>query len=291
MKPRHQVPGSTTTIDFIASGNARRYRLFVSVPHAPPPPAGYPVLVVLDGNVCAPLFAAAATCLALGDEIDPPLVVGIGYPEQDLGVWAKRRRLDFTPGPAELDLLAPGPAPAFGGLESFLDAIAFDVAKVVRSRWNVDAARSALFGHSHGGLATLHALFTRPTLFRNWIAVSPSIWFARHALRQHEAAFAHKVEHFEVAPRVHISVGAREGDAPEQVPPGLSVDREEIVRQIRAARMVGNARQLARRLQALRGAAGYEVRYALLRGATHSSAPLAMVCDALRMAFAQEPRH
>ena len=45
MKPRHQVPGSTTTIDFIASGNARRYRLFVSVPHAPPPPAGYPVLV------------------------------------------------------------------------------------------------------------------------------------------------------------------------------------------------------------------------------------------------------
>ena len=55
----------------------------------------------------------------------------------------------------------------------------------------------------------------------------------------------------EVAPRVHISVGAREGDAPEQVPPGLSVNREEIVRQIHAARMVGNARQLARRLQAL----------------------------------------
>ena len=60
MKPDHQgshgLPGSTMSIDFTANGNARRYRLFVSVPHAPPPPAGYPVLVVLDGNVCAPLF-------------------------------------------------------------------------------------------------------------------------------------------------------------------------------------------------------------------------------------------
>jgi predicted alpha/beta superfamily hydrolase len=80
-------PGSTTTIDFTARGNARTYRLIVTVPHAPPPPQGYPVLVVLDGNVCQPIFAAAVTCLALGGEIDPPLVVGIGYPEQEIEVW------------------------------------------------------------------------------------------------------------------------------------------------------------------------------------------------------------
>ena len=295
MKPDHQgshgLPGSTMSIDFTANGNARRYRLFVSVPHAPPPPAGYPVLVVLDGNVCAPLFAAAVTCLGLGDEIYPPLVVGIGYPEQELGVWATRRRLDFTPGTPELDLLAPGPTPAFGGLESFLDAIVFDVAKIVREHWAVDASRSALFGHSHGGLAVLHALFTRPAMFRNWIAVSPTIWFARRAMRAKEAAFARCVEHHEVAPRLHLSVGSLEGETPAQLAPDLPFCREEIDHQIKAACMIGNARKMAHRLNALKGAPGYKIRYALLRGETHSSTPFAMVCDALRMAFAQGQWH
>jgi hypothetical protein len=54
--------------------------------------------------------------------------------------------------------------------------------------------------------------------------------------------------------------------------------------------MVSNARQLALRLKALKGGPGYELRYASLLGETHSSAPFAMACDALRMAFAEGPK-
>jgi uncharacterized protein len=190
-----------------------------------------------------------------------------------------------------LDLLPPGSPSGYGGIEGFLDLIEFDAATIVRNRWPVDATRSALFGHSHGGLATLHALFTRPTLFRNWIAVSPSIWFARHALRRKEAVFARQVEHFEVMPRVHISVGSRESEVPAQRPHGASIGSGEVERQIKAARMVSNARQLALRLKVLKGGPGYELHYESLRGETHSSAPFAMVCDALQMAFAEVPKN
>jgi predicted alpha/beta superfamily hydrolase len=44
----------------------RTYRIFVFKPSAPPPPSGYPVVVVTDGNLSFPLAATMDAAFALG---------------------------------------------------------------------------------------------------------------------------------------------------------------------------------------------------------------------------------
>jgi len=41
----------------------------------------------------------------------------------------------------------------------------------------IDLQRQTLWGHSYGGLAVLHALFTRPGAFSDYAAASPSLWW------------------------------------------------------------------------------------------------------------------
>jgi predicted alpha/beta superfamily hydrolase len=41
----------------------------------------------------------------------------------------------------------------------------------------IDLQRQTLWGHSYGGLAVLHALFTRPAEFSDYAAASPSLWW------------------------------------------------------------------------------------------------------------------
>ncbi len=41
----------------------------------------------------------------------------------------------------------------------------------------LDARHQTLWGHSYGGLAVLHALFTRPGMFSDYAAASPSLWW------------------------------------------------------------------------------------------------------------------
>ena len=44
-------------VDFTARANGKDYRLFIATPLTPPPPGGYPVVYVLDGNA---YFASVA---------------------------------------------------------------------------------------------------------------------------------------------------------------------------------------------------------------------------------------
>lgn len=60
-----------------------RYRLDVSVPDAPRPSRGYPVLYVLDGNARFALLREARDTLTRKGPDDtglPLVIVGIGYP-------------------------------------------------------------------------------------------------------------------------------------------------------------------------------------------------------------------
>ena len=76
-------------IDITSKVNGRTYRFQIATPFETPPKDGYRVLYVLDGDAYFGFFAAAARLRAITNEIEPTVVVGIGYPEsQDNGCRA-----------------------------------------------------------------------------------------------------------------------------------------------------------------------------------------------------------
>lgn len=156
--------------------DGRAYRIFVSVPDKPAPPAGYGVLYVLDGN--AMFLTAMEAVRAMERRPDVPrdlatVVVGIGYPDGvDVGV---ARTLDLTPPGSG----SPRVTAASGGADAFLDFIEGTLKPRIGALAPVDPARQALFGHSFGGLFVLHSMLRKPDAFAVRIAASPSIWFDR----------------------------------------------------------------------------------------------------------------
>ncbi|WP_251976898.1 alpha/beta hydrolase [Salinicola avicenniae] len=161
-----------------AEATGRDYLIQVSVPDAPVPANGYPVLYVLDGNARFPLAVAAREALTLESPqggVAPWLIVGIGYPET-LRFDGAARSEDYTPSGEGLPMKDARGRPQ-GGADRFLEFIEDELKPELAQRFAVDRSRSALLGHSYGGLFALHVALTHPRSFSDYIAVSPSLWW------------------------------------------------------------------------------------------------------------------
>jgi predicted alpha/beta superfamily hydrolase len=265
-------------IDFTASTNGRSYRLFVAIPFTPPPTQGYPVLYVLDGGAYFDSFADAARLRsALGDGIEPAVIVGIGYPGDDIARTMRERSFDLTPTQPDAattarDAAAPGPVTKYGGADSFLTVIQTEIKPRIAAMLPIDPSRAMLFGHSLGGLFVLHALFTHPEDFSTWLALSPSIWWNNRAVLAEEPAFDQRLTANHLQPRIFLGVGALEQDVPKGPPPP-GITREQIVSSVVNARMVSNVLDLATHLETLSGGPAYRVDYRVFDGQTHLSVP------------------
>jgi len=312
IRPSEVLVPLSRRIDFTSNVNGISYTLFVALPLAPPPKAGYPVVYVLDGED----NFGSATDAARGD-VDV-VVVGILYPIDDADFIAKtlntpkrasgdvslpeieqaisiRRTFDLTPPPSEASI---GAEKAIikaekiprsrdiktGGVDAFLKVIETEIKPKIHALVKVDAGDEALYGHSLGGLAVLRALFTEPTAFRTFIAASPSIWWDDKVVLKGEADFTKKVLVGAVAPRVLITVGGLEQHTPAVLLPGMGLKQEEVDARVKKHRMVDNAVELGQRLSALKGAPGYEVNTVVFADETHDSVEQAAVSRAVYFA-------
>ena len=248
-------------LDLASARTGHRYRIFISVPETPAPAGGHPVIYVLDGNAAFPSVALMARTVARRSKVTglhAPVVVGIGYANgEDFDTAARAR--DYTP-PA-----GGKAAKGEGGADLFLDFIEQELKPVIQAGVAVDPQRQALFGHSYGGLLTLHALFTRPAAFQTYIAASPSIWFAdRYVLNEVKGLSTPRAQ----KARVLLTVGELEqSPAPASAKP---TDRSALLTQ---KRMVDEARDLAAQLDTQRSAYNLErVRFIELPRENHGSA-------------------
>lgn len=277
--------GLIATFDVTSSVDGSAHRVRVAVPPGPVPETGHPLLYVLDGDGYFGLFTDAARNLGpIGFEIAAPVVVGIGYPDEDVATWMKRRVLDLTPSLGDpATLLAHHASIDRGGLDKYLDLIGTEIAHGVSQITPIDRSRSALFGHSLGGLATLYAAFTRPDFASNFVAVSPSVWWDKGFMRSREDAFAEHVRGGGEFPSIFIGVGGAEQTPPTTVPKGADIDA--IRRHLESARVVDNARELASRLKSIAAPSGGRVQYEEVVGETHMGAPFCVAMGAVRFAF------
>lgn len=274
----------TAQFDLVSKVNGRAYRLRVAKPLVPAQRDGYPTLFVFDGDAYFGLLADSTRNLSvIGREIAAPLVVAIGYPDDDPTAWHTRRLKDLTPAPPVDDspMLETFDSGEFGGVDSFLDTIAGEAWDLLGAHYTIDAQRRTVFGHSLGGLAVLHALLERPGMFHGHIAISPTIYWADQTVLSNLAAFARKVRAGDVAPRVYIGVGELEDSLRlENIPPAMHAARRK---QAARERMIERAETFARRLQAIEGPAGYKVRFDILAGESHVSAPYSALRPALHL--------
>lgn len=288
--PAYTIPGSERI--GVRSAQGLAYDLMIAHPVAvPASAAGYPVLYLLDGNAT---FGTAAELVGLRSRkpeatgIVPAVVVAIGYPGE-MPLHLERRAHDYTP-PASTADLPPRPDgsrwTSVGGADAFLDFILDVVRPLIARKFPVDPRREALFGHSFGGLFTLHALFTRPQSFSHYIAASPSIWWYQHALRDDEAEFVQRARTSGVDARLLVTIGALEQRL-------TAIEAENADSAIRAQwkqrnRMVDNARELAARLAELRDC-GLAASFAMFDGEDHTSVLPAALGRAVGFALGRQP--
>ena len=163
------------------SEEGREYRIMISLPEGDVPyTGGYPVIYLLDGNAYFPAFHAAKRAQT---QLKASILVGIGYPS-DTPLDFERRAFDLSP---------PAPEarndPPQGGQDEFLAFIENRLMPKVAERFTVDQDQRSLVGHSFGGMFAIYTLFTRPDVFQNTVAVSPSLWWQDRYLLKHERTF------------------------------------------------------------------------------------------------------
>jgi uncharacterized protein len=283
--PTH-FPGAEQ-FDMTSKISGRSYRVFVFQPPVlAPPPGGFPVVTLSDGNMNFPIAAVMSAMFAFS--ASPALVVGVGYPTvnpMELTSWRTR---DLTP-PTPIENVRPQPGmPAprpedFGGAEDFHRFLTEELRPVIAAGWKVDADSQTLYGFSLGGLFTLTTLFAHPDAYKTFVAASPSIWWNERAVLADEAEFARRVEAGEVAPRVLVTIGGLEQQLPKVPPPGYTPEAVEEL--MLGARMVDNARELGARLAALKGGPGYLARFHEFPGEDHLTAMAGSVARCLDFAL------
>jgi predicted alpha/beta superfamily hydrolase len=279
------IPGAAQ-FDITSQFNARTYRIFVFQPLPPPPPEGYPVITLSDGNVNFFIGAAMGTMFAFSAA--PALIVGVGYPSENPLELMFKRTLDLTP-PTPIENIRPQPGlppplpENFGGAADFHRFLTEELRPAIAARWQVDPGNQTLYGYSLGGLSVLTTLFAHPDAYKTFVAASPSIWWNNRSLLDGEAEFTRRVEAGEVAPRVLITIGALEQDPPKVPPPGYT--EADVKTLIAEARMVDNARDLGARLAALKGAGGYVARFHEFAGEDHLTAMPGSIARAMDFAL------
>jgi predicted alpha/beta superfamily hydrolase len=266
-------------------------RLQLAVPKAAPPPGGFPLLVVLDGNAWFPVAASIAE--ARIEEVGPIVVMGVGY-QGDLAFDPRRVR-DLTPFAPQTPLDGPQAGVEVGGADAFAAAVIEGFLPLAAREAPLAPGRRGLFGHSLGGLFVLHLLFSRPNAFDAYIAASPSIWWHRPRLMADAQSFTLSSPH----PRVLVTAGELEdvmgpADAAyvretytanpkayggETMAQALEASRVKMSR----LHMSRNAREMAERLRER----GLEVAFAQFAGESHMSAGPVAINRAIGFATGQ----
>lgn len=263
------------------------YRVYVAMPIMPPPPGGYPVVYLTDGDGLFGTFQSQALLRQLGGEVVPAIIVGIGYPDSSPLAALRLRNKDLTPPTPDDKVIPMLKAPPFGGQVGGADAfrrfLVDELRPVIAKRASTDPARQILYGDSLGGLFALGVMFQHPADFSTYLISSPSVWWNDRAVLKDEPNFRRGVEAGDVTPRILITVGGLEQQLPARLPPGLAADA--IRKLIGDFRMVDNATELASRLKAYRGRGNYEVEMLVFPGETHASVVPASISRSLEFAL------
>lgn len=153
----------------------RPFDLMVYSPPGQAPEGGWPCLLVLDGGRYFGAFTAVASSLRGRPEktgIGPMAIAAIGHRAEG-GALQDQRRRDFPSGTS-----AEAPLVDDEGQGAVFCAWLTEAVLPQLAAKGCNPRAISLFGHSLAGLFVLQALERDPGLFRRWVSISPSLWWA-----------------------------------------------------------------------------------------------------------------
>ncbi len=129
----------------------------------------YPVIYVLDGGIDEDLLSVIAqvhyNSLPWVNNMSKSIIVGI--------VNTNRKR-DFTSKSSVKSNMDC--CPAAGGSSKFIAFIEKDLMHFINTNYKT-LQNNTLIGQSFGALLATEILFTKPEMFKNYILISPSLWW------------------------------------------------------------------------------------------------------------------
>jgi len=173
----------------------------------------YPVVYLLDGSADEDFIHIAGlyqyNSFSWINRVPLSIVVGIATVD---------RRRDFTfPTTIEKDKKA---SPTSGQSQQFINFIEKELQPFIQNKYKATGTKT-LIGQSLGGLLATEILLSKPTLFNQYIIISPSLWWNNGSLLQMDSPLLN--ESFSQNTNVYIGVG-KEGLTPTDVPRVMEVD-------------------------------------------------------------------
>lgn len=158
---------------FDSADGMRHYKVWIGVPDKAPPPAGYPVIYMLDGN--AVMDKLQEPLLEKLSAVHPPVLVVLGY-QTTLPFDVKSRTFDYTPPDKEHGEAGYtfSRGRTGGGSVAFRTLLEQQIAPAVEHSLAINTQQRALWGHSYGGLFVLDS-YLSSHFFTRFYATSPSI--------------------------------------------------------------------------------------------------------------------
>jgi predicted alpha/beta superfamily hydrolase len=154
-------------------------------------------IIVTDANLLFGMAVDLVRLMRIPALVPPVVVVGVGYPTDDLDEILRRRTMDFTP------TAVPG-WPGSGGSARFRTVLREHVLPLVASVAPTVRALT-LFGHSLGGMFSVTDWMAEDPLFDQYVISSPSLWWDDHALLRRRVPVPQ-------AP-AYLAIGSEETDA------------------------------------------------------------------------------
>lgn len=174
---------------FYSTDQKTTYKVWLGIPKQLTSKA-HAAIFMLDGN---------AVMARLNDDIlkdlshdHAPVLVAIGY-DTHLPFETKARALDYTPADktGKIQPDPRNPERLTGGSTQFRELILKQIKPWVSQQIQIDAQRTALWGHSYGGLFVLDS-FMQDAAFSHYFVASPSLsWAEQRILKSLEQTPSH----------------------------------------------------------------------------------------------------
>jgi predicted alpha/beta superfamily hydrolase len=209
--PRSRVIVHRSTLNGVS------YKLLLQLP-ASVGTAGkrFPLIVTLDADYSFPIAAAHLEHLSeRSAQIPEVVLLSIGYDGDysDRDLYRLNRTRDYTPVHVPVGGYGPRFQAHSGRATAFASIIRNEILPLVERDYPIDNGNRTLVGHSYGGLFAAWLLQQQPDLFRRYLMVSPSLWYADRYLIRTERDPSYIIPDKDVL--AYLAVGSWE-EQPEQ---------------------------------------------------------------------------
>lgn len=192
----------------------RILNIYLPTDYNPKDTVKYPVIYLLDGSADEDFIHVVGivqfNTFDWVNQIPKSIVVGIANID---------RKRDFTfPTTIAKDKERFKTA---GHSEKFINFIEKDLQPYINASYKTAPKATTLIGQSLGGLLATEILLKRPTLFNDYIIISPSLWWDDGSLLKQNSAILQS--DFAQTTSIYIGVG-KEGLAPCETPHVMEVD-------------------------------------------------------------------